>query len=70
MERIKEARKEPPGWQRPPGLTDERRVELQNIIVDRRESQPVREEYDDDDCKTYEIIEMRKKNNVDHDRSV
>ena len=34
-------RRDPPAWQRPEGLTDERRVQLQNLILERREANPV-----------------------------
>ncbi|CAH1774154.1 unnamed protein product [Owenia fusiformis] len=40
LERLRVKRREPPPWQRPPGLTDDRRVELQAKILDWRENHP------------------------------
>ena len=42
LARLAKHRNEPPAWQRAEGLTDERRVYLQKIILDRREANPVR----------------------------
>ena len=41
LARIQDKRKEPPNWQRPPGLSDERRVELLERITAERESRQV-----------------------------
>lgn len=41
LKRREMIRKEPPAWQKAEGLTDERRVYLQKVILDRREANPV-----------------------------
>ena len=42
LERIRARKHEPPAWQRPPGLTDERRVQLQEKILEWRENHEVK----------------------------
>ncbi|ELU12049.1 hypothetical protein CAPTEDRAFT_168052 [Capitella teleta] len=44
LKRIEEKRKDPPCWQRPPGLTDQRRVELLEEIKERREAHKIQAE--------------------------
>ena len=41
LRKIHSKKREPLGWQRPPGLTDQRRVELQAVIEQWRELHPV-----------------------------
>ncbi len=41
-DRLEAKKKDPPGFQRPPGLTDERRVQIQAEINEWRENHPVR----------------------------
>ena len=45
LERVRLRKREPPRWQRPPGLTDERRVELMWKINEWREDHTVRRAY-------------------------
>ena len=42
LERVRLLKREPPRWQRPPGLTDERRVELMGKVNEWREDHTVR----------------------------
>jgi transposase len=42
LKRLREKRKIVPLWQRPPGLNDARRLELQTVIQERRENNTVR----------------------------
>ncbi|KAK2150495.1 hypothetical protein LSH36_403g03081 [Paralvinella palmiformis] len=47
LDRIRAGKREPPAWQRPPGLTDKRRVQLQEKVMEWRENHEIQTKMDD-----------------------
>ncbi|KAK2176926.1 hypothetical protein NP493_630g00039 [Ridgeia piscesae] len=64
LKRIHNRRTELPMWQRPPGLTDERRVELQTQIQEWRESHPVTERSKEQESELHNKVQDLLRRNV------